>query len=653
MPSIKKLLQAAAGNAGGDNLYVEDVFSTYLYTGNGSTQSITNDIDISTEGGMVWIKNRDAADGHVLTDTERGAGEVLASNSTAAEVTNADTTTAFNSDGFSIGADVIVNTNTEDYASWTFRKAEKFFDVVTYTGDGTNGREIPHSLAGDVGMVIVKCTSDADQWLVWHKSTPTGYLRLDGTGALVTSFAQFKFGNGTTTVNPTSSVFTVAGDSDINGSGRTYVAYLFASDAGGFGDDGSENIITCGSYEGNDSNTIEININLGFEPQWLLIKNADLSRSWTIVDMMRGLIYGPLGSGAGTTDRSLSPNLSSDEETCSTSSVITRVDPTSTGFAIRGKSAICNEFGTHIYIAIRRPMKTPESGTEVFAADNEANSTAPWFTSGFPVDWAWQKQKNASSNWNLGTRLLQGSSLRSDSTVAELTYYSEFAFDYMDGWNSTAGTASNMYSAMFKRATGFMDVVAYTGTGSATTQAHNLGVVPELMIVKGRSGATAWAVYYGDNTDYTVLNTTAATVDDVTYWNDTTPTASVFTVGTQANVNTSAATYIAYLFATLAGVSKVGSYTGTAASLDLDMGFAAGARFFLCKRTDSTGDWYVWDSVRGIVAGNDPYLLLNSAAAEVTGTDYVDPLASGITLTAAGSATINVSSGSYIFLAIA
>jgi hypothetical protein len=653
MPSINKLLQAAAGNAGGDNLYVEDVFSTYLYTGNGSTQSITNDIDISTEGGMVWIKNRDAADGHVLTDTERGAGEVLASNSTAAEVTNADTTTAFNSDGFSIGADVIVNTNTEDYASWTFRKAEKFFDVVTYTGDGTNGREIPHSLAGDVGMVIVKCTSDADQWLVWHKSTPTGYLRLDGTGALVTSFAQFKFGNGTTTVNPTSSVFTVAGDSDINGSGRTYVAYLFASDAGGFGDDGSENIITCGSYEGNDSNTIEININLGFEPQWLLIKNADLSRSWTIVDMMRGLIYGPLGSGAGTTDRSLSPNLSSDEETCSTSSVITRVDPTSTGFAIRGKSAICNEFGTHIYIAIRRPMKTPESGTEVFAADNEANSTAPWFTSGFPVDWAWQKQKNASSNWNLGTRLLQGSSLRSNSTVAELTYYSEFAFDYMDGWNSTAGTASNMYSAMFKRATGFMDVVAYTGTGSATTQAHNLGVVPELMIVKGRSGATAWAVYYGDNTDYTVLNTTAATVDDVTYWNDTTPTASVFTVGTQANVNTSAATYIAYLFATLAGVSKVGSYTGTAASLDLDMGFAAGARFFLCKRTDSTGDWYVWDSVRGIVAGNDPYLLLNSAAAEVTGTDYVDPLASGITLTAAGSATINVSSGSYIFLAIA
>jgi hypothetical protein len=81
---------------------------------------------------------------------------------------------------------------------------------------------------------------------------------------------------------------------------------------------------------------------------------------------------------------------------------------------------------------------------------------------------------------------------------------------------------------------------------------------------------------------------------------------------------TAQATYIAYLFATLAGVSKVGSYTGTGADLNVDCGFSAGARFILIKRTDSTGDWYVYDSLRGIVAGNDPYLLLNSTAAEVT-----------------------------------
>jgi hypothetical protein len=112
-------------------------------------------------------------------------------------------------------------------------------------------------------------------------------------------------------------------------------------------------------------------------------------------------------------------------------------------------------------------------------------------------------------------------------------------------------------------------------------------------------------------------------------------------------------TYISYLFATVAGVSKVGSYTGTGADLNVDCGFSAGARFILIKRTDSTGDWYVYDSERGIVAGNDPYFLLNSNAAQVTNTDYIDPLSSGFTVTSSAPAALNASGGTYIFLAIA
>ena len=114
-----------------------------------------------------------------------------------------------------------------------------------------------------------------------------------------------------------------------------------------------------------------------------------------------------------------------------------------------------------------------------------------------------------------------------------------------------------------------------------------------------------------------------------------------------------AGSLLSYLFATLAGISKVGNYTGTGADLNVDCGFTGGARFILIKRTDSTGDWYYWDSVRGISAGNDPYLLLNSAAAEVTNTDYIDPLNSGFIATTNGSSTINASGGTYIFLAIA
>ena len=95
------------------------------------------------------------------------------------------------------------------------------------------------------------------------------------------------------------------------------------------------------------------------------------------------------------------------------------------------------------------------------------------------------------------------------------------------------------------------------------------------------------------------------------------------------------------------------SYTGTGADLNVDCGFSAGARFILIKRTDASGDWYVWDSARGIVAGNDPYLLLNSTAAEEPNTDYIDPLASGFTVTSSAPAALNASGGTYIFLAIA
>jgi hypothetical protein len=205
----------------------------------------------------------------------------------------------------------------------------------------------------------------------------------------------------------------------------------------------------------------------------------------------------------------------------------------------------------------------------------------------------------------------------------------------------------------FGRAPSFFDEVCYTGTGSARTVTHNLGVAPELIIVKKRSATDDWAVYYGSNTNFLLLNVTDATSFDTNYWNSTSPTSTVFSVGTDADVNTSAATYVAYLFATCAGVSKVGSYTGTGTTKQIDCGFTAGVRFVLIKRIDSTGDWYVWDSARGIVAGNDPYLLLNSRDNQVTNTDYVDTYSAGFELSSTAPTDINASGGTFLFLAIA
>jgi hypothetical protein len=225
---------------------------------------------------------------------------------------------------------------------------------------------------------------------------------------------------------------------------------------------------------------------------------------------------------------------------------------------------------------------------------------------------------------------------------------------FSDGASSnTANGSGTRILEAFRRAPGFFDVVCYTGTGANRTVSHNLGVVPELMIVKGRSGATAWQVYSSGlaNTEYLVLNTTAAKATGATRWNSTTPTSSVFSLGTASEVNTSSATYVAYLFSTVAGVSKVGSYTGTGTTNQINCGFTGGARFVLIKRTDSTGDWYVWDSARGMVSGTDPSLLLNTTAAEVNANSiYAITTGFQIVSTAAG---INASGGSYIFLSIA
>jgi hypothetical protein len=148
------------------------------------------------------------------------------------------------------------------------------------------------------------------------------------------------------------------------------------------------------------------------------------------------------------------------------------------------------------------------------------------------------------------------------------------------------------------------------------------------------------------------LNLTEAGFDTQT-WKNYSFTSTTFSIDNGAATNASGGTYIAYLFATLAGISKVGSYTGTGTTLQVNCGFSAGARFVMIKRTDTTGDWYVWDSARGIIAGNDPYLLLNSTAAEVTNTDYIDPLASGFEISSTAPAAINASDGNFIFLAIA
>jgi hypothetical protein len=242
------------------------------------------------------------------------------------------------------------------------------------------------------------------------------------------------------------------------------------------------------------------------------------------------------------------------------------------------------------------------------------------------------------------------------------------------GFDNNTGYRNNVYNNNetiawwnFRRAPGFFDEVCYTGNGSAQNVSHNLGVVPELTILKARSsptppefiystegGGTAswgWAVRGPSGEQLALSSSSGRAVAGVAA--QFTVSSSAINLTSTAAINQSGSTFVAYLFASCPGVSKVGSYTGTGTTQQINCGFTAGARFVLIKRTDSSGDWYVWDSARGIVSGNDPYLLLNSTAAEVTSTDYVDTYSAGFEISSTAPAAINASGGTFIFLAIA
>ena len=652
-------LQATSGAASYDAFgggvpvipnYIEDVFSTWLYTGNGTSQTITNGIDVSGKGGLVWIKARNNAASHALFDTNRGANVEIKTNTTGGNDVGTQYLTAFTTSGFSVGSGTRVNSNTWTYTSWTFREQPKFFDVVTYTGNGTS-RTVTHNLGSTPGCIIIKRTDSSGTWRIWHRSLAAAFKNSLNFDALEAS--NFDAIDSTNSTNFVVSNSGPTADLHTNINGATYIAYLFAHDSGGFGLTGADNVISCGSYTGNGSATGPV-ISLGYEPQWLMIKRATGTGNWQMLDNMRGL---PVGSA----DATLQANLIDAE------SSVDYASPTATGFQIASTGSQVNtSSSTYIYIAIRRgPMKVPTTGTSVLGLSARTGTGANATVTGNAgvTDLAIIKNRGSNINWIWTQRLLNNGYLSSNSTAAQTTASTTALqtnpWDVMDGVkvgtisNFTNSSGNTFINYLFNRAPGFMDVVCYTGTGSARTVAHNLTVAPELMIIKKRSATDDWAVYAGDNTDFLLLNTTAATADDNTYWNDTGPTSTVLSVGTNADVNTSAATYVAYLFATCPGVSKVGSYTGNGITQAIDCGFTGGARFVLIKRTDSTGDWFVYDTARGMTVLTDPYLLLNSTAAETATLGSVITSTGGFTVNASILAAINASGGSYIFLAIA
>ena len=320
-------------------------FQTTLYTGNGSTNAITNSGNSDLQPDWVWIKKRSATENHALYDSVRGTTKTLYSNLNEAEYTEATSLTAFGSDGFTLGADGIVNANTGTYVSWNWKmgttsgittggasvtpsgysfSATAGQSVITWTGTGSN-LTVPHGLGTALGTMFVKCRSHTGDWVFFHKTMGGAYgMELPSTSAKQNTTAWFN------STAPDADKFTIGTNGNVNTSGRSYVAYCFA-DVQGYS--------KFGSYTGN-GNVSGTFIYTGHKSSYLMIKRTDSDGQWRIWDNKRNT-FNPANT-----------NLQANENGADYTDNAVAVDFLANGIKTRNTEAEINASGgTYVYMS--------------------------------------------------------------------------------------------------------------------------------------------------------------------------------------------------------------------------------------------------------------------------------------------------------------
>ena len=647
---------------------------------------LCEDIDW-TEGGLLWMKCMDQVHQHRLYDTERDVRKYIRSDLNAEEMQINGGISHWTAKGASHSrdGDTVFGANPEEtainnkYVSWGFRKSKRFFDVIKWDGDNVNGRTINHNLKIEPGIIMIKCLSATYSWQVYHRSLgTTSWLHLD-------TDVQASTANSPGFANVTNKSFDIGSYVGCNATGQKYVAYVFAHDP----EPGS--IIKCENYTGN---AVQRKITLGWEPQYVMVKDTSSNGHWWIYDAQRGGMKlqdkGVMATAAGNSGKVLYANMTSQQDNAYD------IVPDQTGFWLPGPTALNESGRNYVYMAIRKgPMRTPTDPKKVFAVSRAWGTNTPTYLADFPPDVFWDRGYSAAAYWRLATRKMGQNTSTGEprmywdtngNGINDVAYYHNgfTTWDEMKGARYGNLSQANPYIGhMMRRAPGFFDTVGYVGDAASANSSleraipHNLGVKPEMIVIRAFGNDVGGGGFPGYHKNCGTLPSAAASpYTGVSYnsfkqlgaqatnaswaaystgeekFGTSTDTATEFYVGTGTETNRLYYSYMAYMWASCPKISKVGYYIGTGADLNIDCNFDDTARLVIVNKWDDT-NYYCYDSIRGIVDSNDPFLYWNTLVGQNDTTDYIDPYSTGFKITNQANTTLNVAGHYYFYLAIA
>lgn len=635
--------QLMLGGGGKPKLYREDLFNSYLFTGNGSTsRGINMGVDLTGAGGFVWTKNINDTNGDddegavVMYDTVRGATKGITLSGGSGEGTHSDGITAFTNVGYTTSNRACCNENNDEIMSYAFRKEPKFMDIQVVDCNSETPFMVNHDLGVKPAFIMMKRTSGSQNyWRAWHKDLGNTvgnnsgnaedlniHFSQNGTGAEqeISGDSDYNVGK-----DASATQVRVPRGSNINGSSGKIIIIMFASHdgttdhpSGEFGPTGDQDIIKCGYYTANgNTGTGGPLQNLGWDPEFLIIgrMSGTYGGFVNIFDQTRGM-----GSVL--------------EEYQSKSFRMSEANPGQVGWSNRGPSAWYNGFrvrGNHYdinkvegtnnrywYVAIRRADgvvgKEPTSANRRFDMSPPTSTTMPSWTENFRIDASIRRFITSATQENYLVSRVTGREFllpnKANDSSEESDYRWEWQYSAHTG-NVSGGGTQNHYAINWHRSNSF-DTISYKGDGSSSrVLTHNMGTAPEMIWIKGFDQSNQWNYNdNGSNSNYGWIcwhkdlnggGSNAANYDfelnnsgqaqNNTDGFKSIPTSTQFTIGNNNRLNMSDKVYIAWLFSSVEGECKIGSFTAPASSsspLDVDFGFNP-KTVFLRQASNSNG----------------------------------------------------------------